>query len=61
MRLAQEQHQLCKRAQEAAFSSAVTGLGFTRTPLMYVTPAATSASSSGAATYPRKIDARRAT
>ena len=39
---------MCKRAQAAAFSSAVAGLRFTRTPLTYVTPSATSASSSGA-------------
>jgi hypothetical protein len=38
---------VCKRAQAAAFST-VAGLGFTRTPLMYVTPSATSASNSGA-------------
>ena len=40
--------EVCKRAQAAAFSSAVGWLGFTRTPLTYVTPSATSARSSGA-------------
>jgi hypothetical protein len=46
--------EVCKRAQAAAFSSAVGWLGFTRTPFTCVTPSATSASSSGASSR-RKV------
>ncbi len=46
---------MCKRAQAAAFLSAVLWLGFPRAPLMYVTPSAPSARSSGASSCRRTV------